>query len=375
MKISVALCTYNGERFLAEQLASIARQDRAPDEIVISDDGSTDETLRIAREFAQSAEIPVQIHRQSENVGSTKNFEAAVRRAKGDVIVLADQDDVWREDKVARLEDALRSRPDAAFAFSNAEVVGDDLSPLGHDLWEAVHFGGAEQRQFENGRAPDVLLRYNVVTGATLAFRSEYRNALLPIPRGWVHDGWIALVLSLLAPCVPISAPLIRYRQHAAQQLGGRRSTLCEKIEIARSQGSEHFRRLARDYAAALRRARKLSGRLRDPGWIGALEAKVRHLIARAEIRREWRLPLILSEAMRLRYGRYSLGWKSVAQDLVLRPRARDRSRGKESPPSPPDERTDDRAVVEREDRIPDPAKKRVGDPRVCELESTGSHR
>ena len=247
MKLSVALCTYNGSRHLREQLDSIARQSRPPDELVVCDDVSQDATIEILNDFAGQCEFPVRIQRNERTLGSTKNFEHAITVCDGDVIALCDQDDVWEPRKLALLEDALARHPEAAYVFSDAHVVDECLQPLGHTLWEAVGFGRREQRLFEGGQSPAVLLRFNVVTGATMALRACHRDLILPIPGSWIHDGWSALVLSLGAPCAFVDEPLIQYRQHSAQQLGGAKTSFFVKVRIAKAQGSDTFRTIADD--------------------------------------------------------------------------------------------------------------------------------
>src|SRR5215212_2843702 len=104
MKISVAMCTYNGAEFLSAQLQSIMAQSRPPDEIIICDDVSIDTTRSLLRQFATESSIPITLHFNDQNLGSTKNFEQAITLCTGDVIALSDQDDVWRTDKLQVLE-------------------------------------------------------------------------------------------------------------------------------------------------------------------------------------------------------------------------------------------------------------------------------
>src|ERR1700761_4532631 len=94
-KISVALCTFNGELFLRQQLASIQQQTRLPDELLVCDDGSSDQTLTIVREFAASAPFPVKLFENEQNLGFAANFERAIRLCEGSLIALCDQDDIW----------------------------------------------------------------------------------------------------------------------------------------------------------------------------------------------------------------------------------------------------------------------------------------
>ena len=95
MKISIAMCTYNGAEFLPAQLQSILTQSRPPDEIIICDDRSTDDTQALLKKFATESPIPIAVHINDHNLGSVKNFERTISLCTGDVIALSDQDDVW----------------------------------------------------------------------------------------------------------------------------------------------------------------------------------------------------------------------------------------------------------------------------------------
>src|ERR687885_1327551 len=101
MKVSVAMCTYNGAAFLREQLQSLAAQARTPDELVVCDDASADATVRVVREFAAAAPFPVRLTVNERNLGSTKNFERAISLCAGDLVALSDQDDLWLPAKLA----------------------------------------------------------------------------------------------------------------------------------------------------------------------------------------------------------------------------------------------------------------------------------
>src|SRR5215470_8302349 len=111
--ISVAMCTYNGARFLAEQLGSLAAQSRLPDELVVCDDGSTDESAEIVKDFARHAPFPVRLEVNEENLGATKNFEKAIGLCRGEVIALSDQDDVWYPKKLELHESVFVADPSA----------------------------------------------------------------------------------------------------------------------------------------------------------------------------------------------------------------------------------------------------------------------
>jgi hypothetical protein len=185
-------------------------------------------------------------------------------------------------------------------------------------LWPTIRFTPAEQRQWRAGRAVEVLLRHNVVTGATLAFRREFRDLVLPIPAGWVHDGWLALLIAAVANTVPIAEPLIEYRQHAAQQIGERPRTLYEQYLRVRQRGEEDFECVAQNYRAARDRLAADEPRLRWSPTLGALAQKAAHFRSKARMRghRGERFPLVLCEFVQGHYLRYSTGWRSLVQDL-----------------------------------------------------------
>ena len=132
--ISVAMCTYNGSRFLAEQLKSIAEQTLLPCELIVCDDGSTDSTSEIVRIFAEAAPFPVRFIRNEQTLGSTNNFAKAVCLCRGDAIALCDQDDVWRKDKLERMAEVLDGEPEVGGVFSDASLVDENSQTLARVL-------------------------------------------------------------------------------------------------------------------------------------------------------------------------------------------------------------------------------------------------
>ncbi len=219
-RISVAMCTYNGEKYLREQLQSIAAQTRLPDEMVVCDDGSSDATSEIIEEFARTAPFPVRFIRNPQNLGSTKNFEKAIGLCAGDLIALCDQDDIWMPEKLACQAEMMERDPELGGVFSDAELIDASSRPIGKRLWANILFTPQEQSRFRSGYEIDVQLKRNVVTGATLVFRARLRPLFMPIPAIWVHDGWIAWMLLVHSKLTFISEPLIQYRLHGGQQIG-----------------------------------------------------------------------------------------------------------------------------------------------------------
>jgi glycosyltransferase involved in cell wall biosynthesis len=317
-KLSVALCTYNGSRFLREQLESIAAQTRTPDELVVCDDGSTDSTLQVLEDFRRGARFPVRLYPGEKPLGSTGNFERAIGLCTGQLMALCDQDDVWRSDRLSATESAFLSDPDVSGFFTDADIVDASLNPLGYRLWDVVRFGRTERARWRQGEVVPLLLRRNVVTGATLAFKSELRKLILPIPRGWAHDAWIALLIGATGKLAFGKEPLIQYRQHSSNQRGALKRGYGEQLDEARAPHAEIYAAAAANYMAARERLLAATDVPVPRQVTRSLDAKIAHMQTRAALPRSRirRLPIVLSELAAGRYRCYSNSWKSFARDV-----------------------------------------------------------
>jgi hypothetical protein len=321
------MCTYNGERFVGEQLESIAAQTLAPAELVVCDDRSTDRTAEVVLEFAARAPFPVRLHVNERNLGSTKNFERAISLCEGDLIALSDQDDVWAGRKLEKLAAAFASDARVGLVFSDAELVDEELRPLGARLWEKVGFDEKRRRRVRAGRALDVLLPGGSVTGATAAFRAWLRPLALEIPDDLrvIHDGWIAMVAAAVSRVVFVEEPLVRYRQHSGQQIGA-------PEEFCDTGGAQSLGdipgALAREnpYDELAKIALRLRERLEERGAgfdcgaaLRRIEDRVEHLRARASMPqgRLRRAGVVARELFARRYHLYSNGFYSAAKDLL----------------------------------------------------------
>ncbi len=150
IELSVAMCTYNGAAFLPAQLQSIVTQTRLPDELVICDDRSSDDTVGIINAFAHTAPFPVRFEINETNLNSTKNFERAISQCRGRIIALSDQDDLWLSQKLERICTVLDANPNAGYVFSDADLVDREAVPLGETAWRVVKFRGASQFRESN---------------------------------------------------------------------------------------------------------------------------------------------------------------------------------------------------------------------------------
>jgi glycosyltransferase involved in cell wall biosynthesis len=215
------MCTYNGGEFLPQQLRSIAEQTLLPCELIVCDDGSTDATAGIIEAFRLRAPFPVRLTRNERNLGSTKNFEKAVCLCRGDAIALCDQDDVWGEQKLARMALVLEREADVGGVFCDAFLLDDHSKGLPESLWERSRFtAGLQAAINDREAAPLQLLEKNCVTGATFMFRSHFVSQVVPIGPEWVHDAWIALLISTQARLRALPERLMSYRLHGSQQIG-----------------------------------------------------------------------------------------------------------------------------------------------------------
>lgn len=322
-RISIALCTYNGERYLPEQLQSYLQQTRLPDELVACDDGSTDNTVALLDAFAQTAPFEVRVIRNPENLGYAKNFEKALTLCTGDFIALSDQDDVWLPEKLAWSAEVLENNPRIALVFGDAHVVDSQLDPLGYTLWQALDFTKPQRAAFANGGAFDLQLVRNHVTGATSMVRAEHLPHVMPFPKDWVHDDWMATIMSSYAQITLVDQPTMLYRQHANNQLGIKpgkpinEDGVSQKLpllqRIRKTQKRDTFRRKLHAHLSVMivkhLRERQQETHLSD-ATMEKIVAFARHTRARGylPLARWRRVPTVFNEFIRGRYHRFSSG-------------------------------------------------------------------
>jgi glycosyltransferase involved in cell wall biosynthesis len=202
-RISIAMATYNGADYLDDQLRSFGRQTRVPDELVVCDDGSSDASLDILREFAATAPFEVHIHQNKTNLGYAANFSEALRRTTGDVVFLSDQDDVWFDHKLETVDAALAARPDRQVAINDAIIADRVLNRTGLTLLGQTRSAGFSDDAF--------------ITGCCTAVRRDFLSVLLPVPTpSHTHDGWVHHLALSLGVRLLLPAPLQYYRRHGS---------------------------------------------------------------------------------------------------------------------------------------------------------------
>jgi hypothetical protein len=232
------------------------------------------------------------------------------------VIALADQDDVWRRDKLERLAGLLDAFPTLTAVHSDARMVDAAGSSSGETLFGTLGLRARERRDLERGRALRVLLRRNVATGATMMVRRELVATALPVPDGWIHDEWLAMVSAVAGGLRCLPEPLIDYRQHESNQIGARRLTFIQKIGRITEPRRERNDRLLKRAASLVER---LDVDATEPRVRRRLRRKLAHERLRSRLPRNRiaRVPGILVETLRGRYHSYGRGVPDIVRDLI----------------------------------------------------------
>ncbi len=309
LRVTVALCTYNGAAFIREQLESILQQTRPPDELVVADDGSADDTISIVHAVfsahgSQRTRLRV-LTGGDRPLGVTGNFARAVAAATGDILVLSDQDDRWRPDRLSVAISAFERQPGIVLQHGDARLIDESGTSLGLTLFAALRLSRRERTEIEQGRAFAAYLRRNLATGATMAFRRSLLSAALPFPREWVHDEWLAIVAAATGEIGVLADPLVDYRQHDANEIGVTAATLGYRLgRVCEPRGD----RLVRLSARAEELERRLAALDVNSEWLELARGKARFERTRARFAavRILRIAPVLRLWSSGAYGRYS---------------------------------------------------------------------
>jgi hypothetical protein len=317
LSVSVAMCTYNGVRFLPAQLDSIARQTHLPGELVIQDDGSNDGTPELIERFGRNAPFPVRFNVNPQRKGPARNFEACLARCAGGVVILTDQDDIWLPDRVERTVAAYHDA-DVTFTYADAPLVDDRGTPLGRTIFATVPVRSEDRSLLaKGGDLMPLILRYGVLYGATMSIRREIIDAAAPFPSGWSHDEWLSLVGAALgrAACM---APVMQYRQHSTQVVGAGVGGIQAILTGARHHSSSFYDAERLRYEAAMQAAghsQILTTTLRP-----YLERKYRFLLAREQIHQGGigGIAQSIRQVLKGNYAEFASGFRSFAKDASV---------------------------------------------------------
>lgn len=205
MKVSIAMATYNGEEHLQAQLDSFVAQTRQPDELVVTDDCSTDDTPAILKSFAASAPFKVIYDRNPRTYGYAGNFNQALLKTTGDLVFLSDQDDVWFPEKLERIAAITAEDPRALVVMNDAALTDADLSDTGLTKLGQINSAGLMESAF--------------VMGCCAAVKRDLLDLCLPVPyEFWAHDSWIVQIAEQMGRRRIVGEVLQYYRRHGANQ-------------------------------------------------------------------------------------------------------------------------------------------------------------
>lgn len=236
MKTSVALCTYNGENFIGEQLDSILNQSVKPSEIIICDDGSTDNTLKIIGNYFEKNPDIFRVYKNEQNLKIVKNFEKAINLCTNEIIFLCDQDDIWDQNKIESILLFFEKNPDKDAVFHDMKLLKDSMLQ-NIKLWHTLYF---DVDQLEIIPLHKRLIFFeNIVTGAALAFRNNTKFEFNNSSNLFLHDYQLAIHFALSGKLGFLNKSLGIYRLHDKQTEG-------TDIKL-RTKRKEHYERFTKN--------------------------------------------------------------------------------------------------------------------------------
>ncbi len=260
-KLSLALCTFNGEQYLPELLDSLCNQKLLPFELIVSDDGSTDRTISILQDFQSISPFIVSLLINKNRQGVIRNFEVALGACSGEYIALCDQDDVWRSDKLEKLMnliEKMEAEPGHGpyFVHTGLDLVDSRLNNMGVSFLEHQGLKVPVSEQYKT------LIAQNYIPGCSTLFSSDLLDLALPIPEEAVmHDWWLALIASIAGEIRYNPSRTVLYRQHDKNHLGSdtrySMKTLCKIVAVKPA-----LRTIEKNFTASARQAIAASDRL-----------------------------------------------------------------------------------------------------------------
>lgn len=321
------MCTCNGMAFLDAQLLSLTDQSRLPDRIVVSDDRSDDGTWEHLVHWRErvhaSTDVRITLLRNENRLGVTRNFEQAIRALDTSIVFLADQDDVWRHDKIAVMTSYLDSHPEVLLVHSDAELIDEDDRDLGQSLFQSLYLSTAERALVQQQRFFEVYCRRNLVTGTAAAFRRELLSLALPIPSEWLHDEWLAACAAAWQAVAMLPEKLVGYRQHGRNAIGvptGKISWIAAYVRRARVLPRDGYlmRKISRFQVLHQRFGERPV--VRADALALLVEAE-QHFIRRRSFPRNpvGRAAAIVREARTQSYRRFADGVAGMVRDLINR--------------------------------------------------------
>jgi glycosyltransferase involved in cell wall biosynthesis len=313
----MAMATYNGAAHLREQLDSFRAQQRLPDELVVSDDGSTDGTTELIQAFAARAPFEVSIHRNPERLGYSQNFARAASLSTGDLVSFSDQDDKWYPEKLSTVCEEFARNSDAQLVVNNQDIAVAGLEPSGRTMLDNVRALGYGDAYF--------------TSGCCMTVRRSFLDLVLPFPDTVAYDHWCGHMADLLGVRRLIETSLQAYRRHSGNTSNDVSAEVSPSMmSVMKRYGLRDARPGWNDeiaikqlYAERLQQKREVAAKLSSPERVDAalksIDGDIRWLrerLAMLELPRVKRSGKVISRWCSGFYDR-KFGWKSAAKDLV----------------------------------------------------------
>ena len=220
-KVDILLATYNGEKYIREQIDSILNQTHKEFRLLISDDGSSDSTRDILNEY-KAKDDRIEVFMQEENLGVVKNFEFLLGKVEAKYYMFSDQDDIWKAEKIEKSLKKIEEGFD--LVYSDLEVVDENLNVTYESYWKlkGIYKKIKKYNNFES------LYLNNFITGCTVISKKELIDSFMPLPnisKFVLHDYWISLIISQNGKIDYVEEPLIKYRQHKNNKVGSKKKS------------------------------------------------------------------------------------------------------------------------------------------------------
>lgn len=216
-KIDILMATYNGEKYLKEQIESILNQTYKNFRLIISDDCSKDKTTELLKEYAKRDDRII-VYFQEKNLGVVKNFEVLLSKVENEYFMFSDQDDCWYENKI-ELSLKKMQETNSDLIYTDLEVVDENLKIINPSYWKLK---GLDRKVKKYNNFSSIYLN-NFVTGCTMLVKSEWIKKVMPLPKDTkyiLHDYWISMIISQTGKIDYIDCPTIKYRQHIDNSVG-----------------------------------------------------------------------------------------------------------------------------------------------------------
>lgn len=227
--IDVLMTTYNGEKYLQEQIESILNQTYTNIQLIISDDCSQDETKEILKKYKNHPQV--KIYYQEHNLGYVKNFEFLIKHVEHNLYMMSDQDDIWLPQKIEKTYKKMCDEK-ADLVFTDLEIVDENAKTISKSFNKEMKKAHKINKTIGTNKFEYL---YNNITGCTILTKKELIDKILPFPENTkyiIHDSWIGLITSFNGKISYLEEPTILYRQHTNNQVGADRHTYQEFNEL-----------------------------------------------------------------------------------------------------------------------------------------------